>query len=219
MTFHSVDIRIRRETRTDCEDRQALNKIVKLDEERRKRTNPSRPTTAERARPAKRPRWKPSRIRPSSIVLATIIALVALGGYLVATQDITAGLGPPITARASGSISVRFGICPDGLHRDCVVDGDTFWLGDQKIRIADIDTPELSPPRCEAERIKGETAKIRLLDLLNGGAFSLEAGDRDEDRYGRKLRRVVRDGQSIGEILISEGLARRWDGARHHWCD
>ncbi|MBE0562586.1 MAG: thermonuclease family protein [Agrobacterium sp.] len=124
-----------------------------------------------------------------------------------------------MTARASGSISVRFGICPDGLHRDCVVDGDTFWLGDQKIRIADIDTPELSPPRCEAEKIKGEAAKIRLLDLLNDGEFSLVAGDRDEDRYGRKLRRVVRDGQSIGEILISEGLARRWDGARHHWCD
>lgn len=99
-----------------------------------------------------------------------------------------------------------------------MVDGDTFWLGGQKIRIADIDTPELSPPRCEAERIKGEAAKIRLLDLLNGGAFSLVAGDRDEDRYGRKLRKIVRDGQSIGEILVSEGLARRWDGARHPWC-
>lgn len=196
-----------------------MNKIVRLDEERRKRTNPSRPTTAESARPAKRPGSKRSRIRPGSIVLGTIIAVVVLGGYLLATQDITTDLGPPIAARASAPVSVRFGICPDGPHRDCVVDGDTFWLGDQKIRIADIDTPELSPPRCEAERIKGEAAKTRLLDLLNVGEFSLVAGDRDEDRYGRKLRRVVRDGRSIGEILVSEGLARRWDGARHPWCD
>lgn len=196
-----------------------MNKIVKLDEKRRKRTNPSKPTTAESARPAKRPGSKRSRIRPSSIVLATIIAVVVLGGYLLATQDITTDLGPPMSARASGPVSVRFRICPDGPHRDCVVDGDTFWLGDQKIRIADIDTPELSPPRCEAERIKGEAAKTRLLDFLNDGAFSLVASDRDEDRYGRKLRRVVRDGQSIGDILVAEGLARRWDGARHPWCD
>ena len=196
-----------------------MKKIVKLDDERSKRTDKRKPAATAERRPPKRPRWKRSRIRPSSIVLATIIALVVFGGYLVATQDIIVDLGPPMSARANAPVSVRFDICPNGPHRDCVVDGDTFWLGDQKIRIADIDTPELSPPRCEAERIKGEAAKIRLLDLLNGGAFSLVAGDRDEDRYGRKLRRVVRDGQSIGDILVAEGLARRWDGARHPWCD
>ncbi|MHC2458298.1 endonuclease YncB(thermonuclease family) [Rhizobium leguminosarum] len=44
----------------------------------------------------------------------------------------------------------------DGSHRaNCVVDG----VNGQKIRIADIDKPELSPRRCEAERIKGEAAK------------------------------------------------------------
>src|SRR5437762_4160411 len=43
-------------------------------------------------------------------------------------------------------------------------------------------------------------------------------GGRDEDRYGRKLRTVERNGRSLGEILIAEGLARRWGGARHSWC-
>jgi endonuclease YncB( thermonuclease family) len=38
---------------------------------------------------------------------------------------------------------------------DCVVDGDTFWSRGQKIQIAGTDTPELSPLRCEAERVKG----------------------------------------------------------------
>ena len=85
--------------------------------------------------------------------------------------------------------------------------------------IADIDAPELSPPRCEAERIKGEAAKSRLQQLLNAGAFSLVSGYRDEDRYGRKLRRVTRSGRSIGETLVEEGLARRWDGSRHPWCN
>ncbi len=136
-----------------------MNKIVKLDEERSKRTDKRKPAAATaETRPPKRPRWKPSRIRPSSIVSATIIALVVLGGYLVATQDITADLGPPMAAGAGDPILVRFGICPDGLHRDCVVDGDTFWLGDQKIRIADIDTR--SSARRGARR-KGSRARRR----------------------------------------------------------
>lgn len=100
----------------------------------------------------------------------------------------------------------------------CVVDGDTFWLSGERIRIAEIDTPELNPPRCEAERLKGEAAKRRLRELLNAGPFSLAAGWRDEDQHGRKQRTVTRDGRSIGDTMIEEGLARRWDGERRSWC-
>lgn len=41
---------------------------------------------------------------------------------------------------------------------------------------------------------------------------------RMKDRYGRTLGRVLVDGVDVGELLISEGLARRWDGRRHPWC-
>jgi endonuclease YncB( thermonuclease family) len=58
-----------------------------------------------------------------------------------------------------------------------------------------------------------------LLELLNAGPIQLVAiGDRDRDRYGRLLRVVLRDGRSLGDILIVEGLARRWNGARRPWC-
>ncbi|WP_309546352.1 MULTISPECIES: thermonuclease family protein [Rhizobium/Agrobacterium group] len=123
-----------------------------------------------------------------------------------------------VKAPAQDALSASFELCGDSHRTNCVVDGDTFWFNGQKIRIADIDTPELSPPRCEAERIKGEAAKSRLLTLLNAGRFSLSAGFRDEDKYGRKLRTVSRAGNSLGDVLINEGLARRWDGARHGWC-
>lgn len=53
---------------------------------------------------------------------------------------------------------------------------------------------------------------------MNAGAFSLESGGRDSDRYGRKLRIVTRGGESVGDVLIGEGLARRWEGARRPWC-
>jgi endonuclease YncB( thermonuclease family) len=149
----------------------------------------------------------------------TIAALVAVAIYAVAHEGGAARRVAAITAPASDQTLVSFPFCSDGRRVTCVVDGDTFWLSGTKIRIADIDTPELSPPRCEAERIKGEAAKSRLRELLNAGPFSLVAGWRDEDRYGRKLRTVTRDGRSIGEILVAEGLARRWDGARHPWCN
>ncbi|MCM5558471.1 thermonuclease family protein [Pleomorphomonas sp. JP5] len=124
----------------------------------------------------------------------------------------------PSQAAESTVYERSFSYCSK-ISRTCVVDGDTIWLDGTKIRIADIDTPELSPPRCAYERELGERAKARLRDLLNVGPFTLRKADRDEDRYGRKLRTVHRaDGRSIGLILVDEGLAREWDGARHPWC-
>jgi micrococcal nuclease len=120
---------------------------------------------------------------------------------------------------ATDKLSAQFRLCGERRRVNCVVDGDTFWFQRQKIRIADIDAPELSPPRCADEREKGETAKRRLMDLLNAGPFSLSSGDRDRDRHGRKLRVVSRAGRSIGQILVVEGLARRWDGVRRPWCE
>lgn len=99
-----------------------------------------------------------------------------------------------------------------------MVDGDTFWVDGEKIRIADIDAPETHQPRCVAEKALGDAATERLHALLNAGPFVLASTDRDTDRYGRKLRIVMRHGASIGEELVAEGLARAWDGARHPWC-
>ncbi|WP_298401935.1 thermonuclease family protein [Sphingobium sp.] len=115
-------------------------------------------------------------------------------------------------------LSADFGFCHSGGGTNCVVDGDTFWFRGEKYRIADIDTPETHGPRCAAEGALGKQATDRLQGLMNAGAFSLESADRDTDRYGRKLRIVTREGQSIGDQLVAEGLARAWDGRRHPWC-
>jgi endonuclease YncB( thermonuclease family) len=115
--------------------------------------------------------------------------------------------------------AVSFRLCGQYPHTNCVMDGDTFYLGGHPIRIADIDTPETHPARCAAEAALGARATHRLLELLNAGPFALHRlADRDTDQYGRKLRTVVRDGRSVGSILVSEGLARRWTGYRRPWC-
>jgi len=120
---------------------------------------------------------------------------------------------------SASSASEAFSICGSGHRITCVVDGDTFWFRGEKIRIADIDTPELSPPRCESERELGLAAKQRLLDILNSGPLSFKTTARDEDRFGRKLRIVYRDRRSVGDILVAEGLARKWEGSRQSWCE
>ena len=100
-----------------------------------------------------------------------------------------------------------------------MIDGDTFRYGGVKIRILDIDAPEISEPKCASEKALGEKAKFRLLEILNSGSVALIAsGDRDEDKFRRKLRRVTVAGRSVGDMLISEGLASSWEGHHHYWC-
>lgn len=112
----------------------------------------------------------------------------------------------------------RFDAC-GRIRFTCVVDGDTMWLNGEKVRIADIDTPEISKPNCAREYELGVRAKVRLIELLNSGKFSVVASNSgDEDKYGRKLRMLFRNGRSIGDELVEEGLAHRWQGRRLPWC-
>ena len=110
-------------------------------------------------------------------------------------------------------------MCVQPPHNNCVIDGDTFYLGTLSIRVADIDTPETYQPQCAYEAELGASATRRFQELLNAGPFEvIVSGSRDEDRYGRKLRTVSRDGRSLGAILVAEGLAREWTGSRQPWC-
>jgi endonuclease YncB( thermonuclease family) len=123
------------------------------------------------------------------------------------------------SAPVVGNVSPRnFDLCSGASRHTCVVDGDTFWLDGAKFRIADINTPEVSQPQCSAEAALGRKASVRLAELLSGATLDLRAADRDEDRYGRKLRIVERDGRSVGQILVAEGLAHEWQGRRESWC-
>ena len=111
-----------------------------------------------------------------------------------------------------------FVACAGPVRTDCVVDGDTFWYHGEKIRIADINTPETGSPGCAREAELGARATERLTQLLNAGPFSLASIDRDHDSYGRALRLVMRQGESLGAVLEGEGLAEHWQGRRRDWC-
>lgn len=101
---------------------------------------------------------------------------------------------------------------------NCVIDGDTFRYRGEKIRVADINTPETSSPKCAAEAELGARATARFQQLLNAGPFTLEPIDRAQDKYGRALFVVTREGESLGAALVSEGVAEEWRGYRREWC-
>lgn len=108
--------------------------------------------------------------------------------------------------------------CPAGRNAFCVVDGDTVRYRGERIRLSDIDTPEITRPACVMERELGERATRRLMAHLNDGPFDLVDTGLGRDRYGRPLRELQRGGRSIGSMLVAEGLAHRWDGKKRNWC-
>ena len=165
-----------------------------------------------RARPS--PRRRPR--RQSSSPLTAVFSVGILIG--LAAADLTAPQTASRDAVSGGPSAASFDLCYTGGGWNCVVDGDTFWMNGEKIRVADIDAPETHPGRCAEEQELGDRATARLRTLLNAGSVTLRPIDRDEDRYGRKLRIVVRNGRSIGDTLINEGLARPWTGRRQPWC-
>ncbi|WEX76237.1 thermonuclease family protein [Sinorhizobium numidicum] len=104
-------------------------------------------------------------------------------------------------------------------HDNCVIDGDTFLFNGERILIADIDAPETKRAKCDEERSRGSYAKTRLRELLNAGKFTLVASkDRAGDDEAGKPRLVVRDGRSLGDVLVAEGLVRKRIGRPFSWC-
>jgi micrococcal nuclease len=128
------------------------------------------------------------------------------------------GNGPAPSSEEPNGVRADFSFCHTGGGYNCVVDGDTLYLEGVKIRIADIDAPETHDPKCADEKSLGDRATQRLISLVNSGDVTLAPIDRDEDGYGRKLRIVKVDGESVGETLVDDGLARWYAGGRRPWC-
>ncbi len=87
-----------------------------------------------------------------------------------------------------------------------VYDGDTVTLSSgEKVRLLQIDTPELSPAECY-----GEEAKIALTSMLNQtGTLSLKEDPRLDkvDRYGRLLRYLFIGNTNINLKMVEVGAA------------
>jgi len=101
-----------------------------------------------------------------------------------------------------------------------VFDGDTLLVESRgrqyKIRVLGINTPEVDGPYRKAEPF-GKEASARTKELAMGKKITLEYGGQDKaDKFGRLLAYVtLPDGQDLGRILISEGLAEAFHHAQY----
>ncbi len=89
-----------------------------------------------------------------------------------------------------------FVVAPETIH---VHDGDTFYVGEETIRLRGIDTPELGQP-------KSWEARQRLIQLLHLGPVTI--APRAEDVYGRTVAQVFVGGRDVAAILRAEGFAK-----------
>ena len=85
------------------------------------------------------------------------------------------------------------------------VDGDTIYLGEEKVRIVGLDAPETYQARCDSERRRGHRATAHLRYLLDAGHVAIQRQGRD--RYGRTLARVYVGGRDVARLMIEAGHA------------
>ena len=89
-----------------------------------------------------------------------------------------------------------------------VVDGDTVELAGERIRIANIDAPEVRTAQARRRVAARPAAKARLEQLLGAGIVVIERGDPPVapqiDRWGRTPARITVDGRDVGDFLIEE---------------
>jgi len=152
-------------------------------------------------------------------ILALTILMAFGAGYYFVPSEISRLFPVALAPTPEDTIHSYFGICSQGRRINCVVDGDTLYVHGDKIRLADINTPELFSPQCGREAQLAAQAQRRLTQLLNQGPIEVQRGfGRDEDVYGRKLRKITRNGRSLGDTLVAEGLAHKWRGYKQSWC-
>lgn len=179
--------------------------------------------------------WPEDRVTPRGLISETVAWLVVLRPFILLAILVSIFMAPvadpglidPPRFLSSDPETVDQTFTRCGLRRGyaCVIDGDTFKLGDRKVRIIGIDAPETHPPRCAEEARLGEAATAKLQALLNQGPFAMAGPSYgDKDRYGRDLRTLTRsapDGskQSIAADMRESGLARRYlGGFKSEWC-
>ncbi|MEP6983370.1 MAG: hypothetical protein ABI853_06970 [Sphingomicrobium sp.] len=162
--------------------------------------------------PTKPPRPSNTRERELYFGIAGIIIFAAaiVAGIIGFSIFTAVPDDPTAAARAA-----QFGQCYNAQGPNCVLDGDTFYVGAKQVAIAGIEAPRIADARCPAERDRGVTAAVELAELLNSGRVTIGAATRDPS--GRAVRKVEVKGRDVATTMIDRSLARE-AGSSPSWC-
>jgi micrococcal nuclease len=160
----------------------------------------------------------PRRTGRRGLILPVAAVAVACGLSLWGSGVLEQSNKPQAAASATTSSGLVFGLCNQGGLTNCVVSGDSFYLGGKTVRIAGIEAPQLYGAACPKEAAIGRKSAARLQVILNSGELEMTKVGQDLDRYGLMLRSVAVDGKDVGRTLVSASLARDIGDMTRSWC-
>ena len=103
-------------------------------------------------------------------------------------------------------------------------DGDTCYVTykgkNDKVRLLELDTPEISNPKCEQEYALGIDARNFVNNLISEGVSIKFKTEYNRDFFGRILSYIIVDGVNVSKKMVSNGLGVRYDrGNKKDWCE
>tara|TARA_B100000902_G_scaffold167705_1_gene162411 strand:+ start:578 stop:985 length:408 start_codon:yes stop_codon:yes gene_type:complete len=102
-------------------------------------------------------------------------------------------------------------------------DGDTCYVKvngkNTKIRLLELDTPEISKPKCDQELQMGLKARDYLNSLIMNASSIDFKTDYKEDYFGRILSYLIIDGEDASAKIVSNNLGVVYDrNNKQDWC-
>lgn len=156
---------------------------------------------------------KRARLIPVGMLLLALA--LAAGGAMLLLQILPGTNESSRPVATPTTISEEFALCDDSKGDACVLGADAYaWRG-RRYHLADISVPGEIDPRCPQEAALAHRGRAVLLAMMNGGAFDAMPDSADTDPSARIL---LRDGVSIGQLMILKGHARPWSRQPIDWC-
>ena len=102
-------------------------------------------------------------------------------------------------------------------------DGDTCYVmidgTKAKIRLLELDTPEISKPKCEAELELGLEARDYLNNLITNASSVEIKTEYEKDYFGRTLAHLIIDGEDASAKIRNNDLGVIYErGNKQDWC-
>ena len=102
-------------------------------------------------------------------------------------------------------------------------DGDTCYVTidgqDTKIRLLELDTPEISKPKCDQELEWGIRARDFVNELIQRAKIIEFKTDYKLDYFGRTLSYLIIDGEDVSALLVKNNLGKVYKkGHKIDWC-
>ena len=103
-------------------------------------------------------------------------------------------------------------------------DGDTCYVTykgkNDKVRLLELDTPEISNPKCEQEYALGIDARNFVNNLISEGLSIKFKTEYNRDFFGRILSYIIVDGENVSKKMVSNGLGVIYDRSnKKDWCE